>query len=693
MEPGQKVSPSTEAGAAACNARVMSFMDTFPLRPSTPSLQELDSPTDLRTPRATRPPKTYANKPRKPVATEYAAWDSFCFHFFLTVMFTIYALSNLGGGDQYYVSSKLLGQAIGGEMLPADEPAWKKTFEDVETVQEFGHWLRGGFMNTFFSKNTFDYEEYDTLPKGYTQDSNGGYVLGYNKIIGGIRIAQLRVKPRGCNGMPPQFMAAMPAADRGFQTPVCYGDSQSHFTEAVENKTAFGVFGTQGKSYLFGGLETDAEPANQNIAAMRAKPFSSWSSMAYQASYPTPAFAVMLNPMEGMANGHRTIHKLITGKYFDRQTRAVLVDVTLLNHQSQTLTWIRMAGEQNKAGGVTTTHDIVSFDPYLIGPSKNKPAFYTLVACAVFYYLCLLGIYLQQLWHTKTVAIAVVVGGLDQVSGLATSGQAVYHTLPKELFRRGGCGIFKGTAITKATARDALSLRCTAVFKQPGDNVAKGEPLYRLEASGVADGGGGRRAVVCVCYSPTDATVRALHLEHSTTACTQGAGTRPGCVAMELSIDRSDPLLQQPPPRERLQQMRTSALVDATLQLGGTLSSPARGTHSRGGKKKKSCCGPAWVAFAKLRLFFAHYPMWRLLELLNIGCFVAHAYMRWLASTSLLPAMEQYNLNGHNFVDFIPCALASRQATRLLGFCVLSLWCRLACISLDFIPSLHVVIR
>jgi hypothetical protein len=635
----------------------------------------------------------------------------------MTIALTVYALSNIGYADHYYVTSKLLGQALGSQMLQADEPAWKKTFEDVETVEEFGHWLRGGFMNTFFSKNTQDYDEFDTLPPGYTQDSNGGYVLGYNKILGGIRIAQARVKTRPCDGIPPQFQAAIPQSDRGFQTPVCFGDADGHFSEAVENRSSFGEF-SPGIPFLYAGLESDAEPLNQDVASFRAKPFSTWSSMAYQASYPAPAFAVMLNPMEGKAAAHRTIHKLISGKYFDRQTRAVLVDVTLLNHQTRSLTWIRMAGEQSRAGGVTTTHDVVQFDPYLTGSWKNSTSYIVLVCFAVFYYLWLFWAYIKQLWNAKTVPIAVIVGGLDQVPGLANSRRAVYHQLPPALFNRGGAGLFHGGPISKAAARDALSLRCTAVFKQPGDSVRKGEPLYRLEGAGIANGGGGRRTVVCVCYSPVDATMRAVRLDHSISAGLDlnGYHIRTGMVAVELSVDRNDPILSQPYPEERLRAQKkrirgndhleaasspSFQLMDAALQLGGTSERSYYETTNRrprrGAAKDKtsisddSCCAPVWLFLSKIRHFFAHYPLCRLVELLNIGCFVAHCYFRWLAGTTLLPAVDEYNINGHQWIDFVPCALACCMATRLVGFCVLALWCRLALVSMTFIPSFRVV--
>ena len=67
----------------------------------------------------------------------------------------------------------------------------EKTFDDIATAGEMFDWMDGPLKEGLFPE-----EMYNGQP---VPDDRLGYVMGYNKVVGKVRLRQLRVKPGGCD--------------------------------------------------------------------------------------------------------------------------------------------------------------------------------------------------------------------------------------------------------------------------------------------------------------------------------------------------------------------------------------------------------------------------------------------------------------------------------------------------------------
>lgn len=101
--------------------------------------------------------------------------------------FSSYSMRDLSTSDNFYVAENLRGQFIGVEHRAEHSPTDASTFSDVKRIEEVYFWLQGAFLHTVFSPSTFDGM---SLQEGNT--------LGYDTLIGSVRISQLRTTEEDC---------------------------------------------------------------------------------------------------------------------------------------------------------------------------------------------------------------------------------------------------------------------------------------------------------------------------------------------------------------------------------------------------------------------------------------------------------------------------------------------------------------
>jgi hypothetical protein len=112
------------------------------------------------------------------------------FVYFFFIFFQTWWLNNeYYGSDNFRMADHITNQFAGVEMAEHHSPTWGKTFKDVATVQELYQWMHGVFVPVAYSSGTFDGD-----PNFTSQER--GYLLGYGKVLGGIRVGTIRVKPR-----------------------------------------------------------------------------------------------------------------------------------------------------------------------------------------------------------------------------------------------------------------------------------------------------------------------------------------------------------------------------------------------------------------------------------------------------------------------------------------------------------------
>lgn len=124
----------------------------------------------------------------------------------------------------YYFSHGVIDQLTKVEFQHKDSPSWAKTYYDIVTITEFHQWLEGVFVPDAYLSQGWD--------KGSGNVPNKGMILGYGKVLGGIRIGQLRSQKTNCN----------------FKTPgrflnydnYCFGNKDGEFTVATEEVADFG---------------------------------------------------------------------------------------------------------------------------------------------------------------------------------------------------------------------------------------------------------------------------------------------------------------------------------------------------------------------------------------------------------------------------------------------------------------------
>ena len=147
------------------------------------------------------------------------------------VVFTLADVIPYQDEDRFWLVNNLRGQFQDVEFGEEFSPTWGKSMKDVATVEELYQWMQSTFYRTVY-EGTFD---------GKGGVDTRGFILGYGKIVGGIRIGQFRVKPADtCALAFPPFIG-----EQVEQT--CY----EKFSRQTESRLSFGDFGNASTTRRF----------------------------------------------------------------------------------------------------------------------------------------------------------------------------------------------------------------------------------------------------------------------------------------------------------------------------------------------------------------------------------------------------------------------------------------------------------
>ncbi|KAK1929672.1 Polycystin-2 [Phytophthora citrophthora] len=202
-----------------------------------------------------------------------------------------------------------------------------KTFLGISSSEEFFEWMKGPFISTTYV------------------DSSASSSLTNNRIIGGIRIGQLRVEKLNCSSRVMPFFSWTKVSTDGY-TFYCYGSEDGDFSLKTETKSAIQV--SNGDSFVFAGCndtDTDTE---------RSAFFSTMSVSSSQYSLPAPAYSIVL-PRADEAQASSIVLALGSNGYIDSQTRAVMVDLSVYNVMLRHVAALRFLVELPASGGAVAS--------------------------------------------------------------------------------------------------------------------------------------------------------------------------------------------------------------------------------------------------------------------------------------------------------------------------------------------------
>jgi hypothetical protein len=244
------------------------------------------------------------------------------------VVFTLADVIPYQDEDRFWLVNNLRGQFQDVEFGEEFSPTWGKSMKDVATVEELYQWMQSTFHRTVY-EGTFD---------GKGGVDTRGFILGYGKIVGGIRIGQFRVKPADtCALAFPPFIG-----EQVEQT--CY----EKFSRQTESRLSFGDFGNASTT-LF--EWTGWNGTNAQLERDRPSSGQSTPTVLPDRYFPAPAYSIVLPNRDG-PRARAQIQQLIQAKYVDKQTRAVFVDVNVYNAMLGVIVQCRMMFVLTQSGGV-----------------------------------------------------------------------------------------------------------------------------------------------------------------------------------------------------------------------------------------------------------------------------------------------------------------------------------------------------
>lgn len=216
-----------------------------------------------------------------------------------------------------YWMNQALSEALFDEELPGTiTPNYKKNFYEVHSVPEIYDWLDGVLLPVLESSRS---------PNGSTLDvTEWGVVAGINKVVGGIRMRQLRVTPVDCSQMSWQLKATFNGT--------CYPD----YTEENQDRSSFGP----GGKYKW---TSDKDSDAIRVWGRQDSKLAGYGGDGYIVDLPHPSVG---------PGWHDVINELRDDNWLAPATRALIITVNLYNPNVNIYDLIHIVFEQDGGGGV-----------------------------------------------------------------------------------------------------------------------------------------------------------------------------------------------------------------------------------------------------------------------------------------------------------------------------------------------------
>jgi hypothetical protein len=233
-------------------------------------------------------------------------------YMFFIFLFTIITYTSRDDQHAYFFSAAVTDRFTGEEFDQADSHV-RKTFYDIANMDDWWAWLQGPFLSNMLEEEWYNGDPYSEEEKKF--------VLGYFRIVGAIRLRQLRVRPNSCDVN--QIFAKV--------IPHCY----YQYNPYTEDRSCFGPNCT----YVW-----------RSPQQLQDTPYF-WGRLSV---YDGSGFVVDLKPNRTAVTS--TLRELKAQRWIDWNTRAVFVDFTLYNANLNLFSVVRLSTEFPSSGGIVPSH-------------------------------------------------------------------------------------------------------------------------------------------------------------------------------------------------------------------------------------------------------------------------------------------------------------------------------------------------
>jgi len=222
----------------------------------------------------------------------------------------------------------------------------EKTFLDIATPQEMFDWMQGPLQDGLFPDTLYNDQP---IP-----DDRLGYVMTYNRIVGNIRMRQLRVAPdKACKLSPAVRQSGVTEAGRVRRrqfVDYCF----AAYGKAAASNESYGLNAALQEKFV-GGFAYSSAEENKLLT----------TTYGQVASYDGSGFVRDLDP-QSRPKYLEAVNELRDNLWVDAQTRAVLVSLNLYNGNYNYYCVSQFLIEFTPGGTVvpTATNKIVSLDLY-----------------------------------------------------------------------------------------------------------------------------------------------------------------------------------------------------------------------------------------------------------------------------------------------------------------------------------------
>ncbi|KAF0698651.1 Aste57867_10745 [Aphanomyces stellatus] len=275
------------------------------------------------------------------------------------VLFLVVVIQNTNGDDMFKFATLVRRHLVEKNFHLVNTSVYK-AYDDVSNLDELYEYLENPFYGAIYGGDSFDG---DTTSHANAPLYGGqGYLGGFGRILGTIRLGQVRV-----HGEPCPNLAAAGAT-------LCFPE----YSSATDSTESFGL---------------GREPYESAHTHVNEPSYISITNRVY----PGPTFTVELPNQEDATCNVSTktnctvlaaIEELRENKFWDMATRAIFIDLSVYNPHADVVAVVRLFLEHTDSGGLMPTVSVRPFRPYLVLQTFQDIAVF---ACNVLLYLVVLG--------------------------------------------------------------------------------------------------------------------------------------------------------------------------------------------------------------------------------------------------------------------------------------------------------------
>ncbi|ETW00270.1 hypothetical protein, variant 2 [Aphanomyces invadans] len=221
-----------------------------------------------------------------------------------------------------------------------------RSFYTMSSVRDLHDYLQGPFYDAVYRAQSFDGDT--TFPPGMLYNGRG-FLAGYGRIVGAIRIGQSRVDGSTCTGTLARVPSLFPVQP--------HDDCYPELTATTESVAPFGA------------------PNGSVYTARTTVPSEPYFVTRSARVYGSPRYVIEIPSMErvGVCDAATTkqgcpvfdqLASLATHKFVDIATRAFFIDLTTYNPNTDEQTTVRLMVEMTKGGGFAPQVECMSYRLY-----------------------------------------------------------------------------------------------------------------------------------------------------------------------------------------------------------------------------------------------------------------------------------------------------------------------------------------